>query len=409
MKKSNEHEKLSNLRLFTNKFKFIPTIVKYIFYYFDCICLFFIKKSHKKYAKKQVLILANLGLGDAVNLLSVTDKYRKVYPKKEYEITIMTPKGLDKLFKEETDFDKFITVDFNSSVFNPFNRIALFKKINEENYDILIDAMGITGAAINVYASNAVNAKNKITIVNEDISICPNFLINKVYDEVYRFENKTVSNIEYYNIFANYLSGEESKVKFHKTKKYKIKVELPNEYYMIFPSASADIKKWDYAKYAKIIKKIYNKTKLPVVFAGTSIDLESVNEVIKLIDVPYINIIGKTDMLEFIEVVKKSKFVITNDTSTYHIALNEEVPVAIITGGYTYDRYVTYNFEGCEKYKRPYIIVNKMKCFNCNNNCDKINNEDKVWPCLESITVEYAWKIIEKMIDNDYLNGKVKK
>ena len=38
-----------------------------------------------------------------------------------------------------------------------------------------------------------------------------------------------------------------------------------------------------------------------------------------------------------------------------------------------------------------------------------INNEDKVWPCLENITVEYAWKIIEKMIDNDYLNRKVKK
>ena len=29
----------------------------------------------------------------------------------------------------------------------------------------------------------------------------------------------------------------------------------------------------------------------------------------------------------------------------------------------------------------------------------KINAGDKIWPCLDAIDVEYAWKIIEKMID----------
>ena len=120
-----------------------------------------------------------------------------------------------------------------------------------------------------------------------------------------------------------------------------------------------------------------------------------------LIDVPYYDIVGKTNLLDFIEVIKRSKFVITNDTSTYHIAVTNQIPVAIITGGYTYDRYVTYNFEGSKNYRRPYIIVKRMKCFNCDNNCKKLRRNSNTWPCLDAITVDDAWKIIKEMINKE--------
>ena len=42
-----------------------------------------------------------------------------------------------------------------------------------------------------------------------------------------------------------------------------------------------------------------------------------------------------------------------------------------------------------------------MTCFNCNNNCKKIKTNDKTWPCLNSITIDYAWNIIEKMIEKE--------
>ena len=58
--------------------------------------------------------------------------------------------------------------------------------------------------------------------------------------------------------------------------------------------------------------------------------------------------------MEFISVIKEAQFVVTNDTSTYHIAVTNEIPVTIITGGYTYSKYVLYNFKESNRYKKPY-------------------------------------------------------
>lgn len=41
-----------------------------------------------------------------------------------------------------------------------------------------------------------------------------------------------------------------------------------------------------------------------------------------------------------------------------------------------------------------------MKCFNCQNRCKYLTSKNENWPCLEKITVEHAWKVIEKMIDD---------
>lgn len=317
--KKNEHEKLASLRVKLMKFK-VLNIFKYIFYYLDKILLIFIKKPVNKENKRKVLIIANLGLGDAMNFLSTVDKYREAYPKEDYEITLLVPNGLDKLFEEESQFDKIIAHSTNDALFNINKRIQLYKLVNKEKYDILIDPMGATGAAMNVYISNACKANKKITIVNKKTSTCPKFLLKRAYTDIFYVDNIKLTNIEYYNKLIDYIGNkEETKILFHKTKNYEANVELPKEYYIVFPSASANVKKWSLEKYAEIIKKIYNKTNLPVLFCGTSIDGESVNTLISLIsDTPYYNIIGKTNMLEFIQVIKKAKFVITNDTSSYH-------------------------------------------------------------------------------------------
>lgn len=399
--KKNEYEKLASLRIKLMQFRFL-NIFKYIFYYFDKLMLMFIKKPVKNSEKKKVLIIANLGLGDAMNFLSVVDKYRNLYPKNEYEITLLVPNGLDKLFKEESGFDKIIPHSTNDAVFNIKKRIEIFKLINNEKYDILIDPMGATGASMNVYISNACRAKEKVTIVNKETSICPKFLLKRAYTNICYLEDRKITNIEYYNKLVDYLSGiENTKIEFHKTKKYKINIDIPNEYYIVFPSASANVKKWSLDKYAQIIKRIYNKTNLPVLFCGTSIDEQCVNELISLIDdIPYYNIIGKTNILEFIQVIKQAKFVITNDTSSYHIAINEEVPVAIVVGGYTYDSFVLYNFKD-NNYKKPYAITDKRECFNCFSKCPYLKKGAEKYPCLDAVTVDYAWNIIEKMIDEN--------
>ena len=131
-------------------------------------------------------------------------------------------------------------------------------------------------------------------------------------------------------------------------------------------------------------------------------DREVNDKLISLVkdEVKYIDLTDKTSILEYIDLIKKAKFVITNDTGIYHVSVVSEVPVCITAGAYTYDRYLTYNFKGKEKYKRPYVACKKMDCANCDNRCVKSNELNKTWPCLDEVTVEDAWKQVEKMLED---------
>lgn len=377
---------------------------KVILYYVDFFLLLFIRKpKYVDNGKKKILIIYNYAFGDGVIWLCTMKHLRELYAKKDYHITLICQKGLNVLYENEDIFDEVIGYDLTKATYNLKTRYKLYELLRKTYYDIVLDPIGCAECTTNVFMSRATVAKNKITILDATLDnyMCPKHIYNRIYTEIFKLNEPRVSLIEFYAFFLRELGLKKFKVKLEPIKVKKIqRINLPKEYFIIFPSSSTKLKKWPIERYAQIALKIYHKTKLPILFCGTASDIEAINELKeKTKDIPQFDIVGETSLLEFIHVVKNAKFVVTNDTSTYHIAVTNEVPVAIITGGYTYNRYVEYKFDGDEKYKKPYIIVHKMPCFNCDNKCTKITARDKIWPCLDAINVEYAWKIIEKMID----------
>lgn len=393
--------------------KLIP-FYRYVIFTFDNIVKKIVKIKQKNISnKKQVIIVSNLGIGDAMDFICIANKYNKLYPSDKYEITLLCSKVSYDLLRNETKFDNYIIMDMNTIFSNSLNliqRIKAIKTLREKEYDILIDQMWpFTILPANLFVSNIIPSNKKINSINVASLQIPKKYISKVYSNVNEVNNIKLTNIEMYNSVPMYISKLigvqiDNSIKYKKIKPIKLRLKLPENYYLVFPSSTSDKKNWEYEKYVKIIIKIYKKIKIPVIFCGTKNDSTAINEITKkLDDNMYINILGKTDILEFIQVIKNSKFVITNDTGAYHIAVINEVPVTIITGGYTYDSFVTYNFKD-NNYKKPYVVVDNKKCFNCHLNC--IYSDDKKFPCLSSITVNNAWKIIEKMIDNDYLKNE---
>lgn len=371
--------------------------IKIIMYYIDRIILLFVKKP--KYImdhKKRVLIIFNLALGDGVVFLNAISGLRKLFPKDEYILDLTCQKGLESIYKEIDVFDEIIPINYTKSTINLIERLKSIKLLNKKYYDLLFDPVGANECFTNVLMTRNIYSKKKVGAIIEAYDvICPKNILKKTYNELKSIKTKSLIE-QYYEFFYKKYD-----IDFCKLPMKKNNLHLPKEYYLVFPSASMELKRYPAERYAEIIKKIYHKTELPLVFCGTNVDKYAYQELFRLIpQIPVIDIVGKTSLLEFIDVIDKAKFVITNDTSTYHIAVICETPVAIITGGYTYDRYVTYEFKGCNKFKRPYVIVDKMDCFNCINNCNKITRNDKLWPCLDKIKVDNAWKIIEKMIDD---------
>ena len=371
--------------------------LKSIMYYFDRIIMLFIKKpKYKESSKKKILIIYNLAFGDGIVFLNALKNIRNIYPQDNYEITISIQKGLEKIYDSTKLFDRIIQLDYNKSTVNIKERIKTIKKINDTYYDIVLDPVGANECLTNVLMTRNAKGKEKIGCVfTEYEKSCSKHIVKKTYNTIKTINEKTLIE-QYYSFFYDKYN-----VEYCELPKKEFTGALPNNYFLVFPSASMELKKWPLDRYAEIINRIYEKTKYSLVLCGTKVDKEDCDQLQVLLDkkIPVINLIGKTNLLEFISIIEKANFVITNDTSTYHISVVNQTPVTIISGSYTYDRYVSYDFKGCSKYIKPYIAAKKMDCMNCYNKCSKIKKNDKLWPCLSAISTDDAWKVINRMID----------
>lgn len=375
--------------------KFSLQKLKSIMYYVDrIISLTIVRKNQTNIKYKKIAIIYNLALGDGIVFRSALRQFLNDIPTQD-EVTIYCQKGMKYIYKDIDGISKIIELDFNKATINLRERYKNIKIIKQEKYDILFDPIGANECFTNVLMSRCFNATTKVgCIIAQNKVICSSSIQKHTYTELKIIEQKTLLG-QYFEFFEM-----EKETCLMKIKGSKPQLSLPTEYYIVFPSASTNLKKWPIERYAEVIKKIYKKTGLKLLICGTKSDEEDCTKLLKMIgDIPYTNIICKTTLSEFIYTISKAKFVVTNDTSTYHIAVANQIPVTIITGGYTYDRYVTYDLKNIKNFKKPYIAVHKMQCFNCDNKCTKIKSGDKIWPCLDDITIDNAWKVVEKMID----------
>ena len=384
----------------------LMNLVKYIFWLYDCIILKFVPKPKDDVQKKKVMFLCSFGVGDGILFLSTLDKYRKMFPKSEYEITVLCNGKTKMMFEEETDFDHIIEYDIDKNISRFKGRLELYKIINKESYEYFIDALGPNQFAMNVYTTHASFAKNKVALVDYNDTSCPKRIIKKTYNMIIEPNKRNQHTVENMNQLIDSLLNKKSNIIFYKTKTYQLDFELPKKYSMVFPSSNSIDKNWPSDRYAKLIDKIYKQVKIPVVFSGTKKDQNIINEVISKLDkqTKYVKLDNKTTVMQFVELIKRSEFIVTNDSGPYHIAISENIPVAGIIGGYTYSKYAHYNFEFPKGYKKPYLIVKYNKCFNCKDNCRRIKCNEIIWPCLNDITFDQAWKTVEKMIEENYKN-----
>lgn len=378
--------------------------LKSMYYYVDGVMLKFIKKPKDvENEKKKVIVVYNLSLGDGAMFCCALKNIREIYPKDKYEITIICQNGLNKIYEATNLFDNVLHFNFTKAAVNLGERRKIFKELRKEKYDILLDPVGIEDCSTNVLMSRAICSKEKIGIVNYGRTIkCSEKIYKKVYTKLLEVNDPKMHLIDHYFEFFNLLGNLNKNPEFIDLPSEELKEKINEEYFILYPSASTEYKRWPIDRFAEVTKRIFKITGIKLVICGTGVDREVNDELIKLVkdDVEYIDLTGKTSILEYIELIKKAKFVITNDTGIYHVAVVSEVPVCITAGAYTYDRYLTYNFKGKEKYKRPYVACKIMECANCDNRCIKSNEVNKKWPCLDELTTEKVWEQISKMLES---------
>ncbi|MFN4319967.1 MAG: glycosyltransferase family 9 protein [Aquificaceae bacterium] len=151
------------------------------------------------------------------------------------------------------------------------------------------------------------------------------------------------------------------------------KFKLPKEFVVISPFSNFPLKEWSLKNWLELAKRI----KVPVVVVG-----KERGEAFK--DSPVINLVGKTNLREFMAVISLSKAVISCDSSAVHIANAFDVPaISIYTA--TSPDYGFYPLKG-------YYLKPDLWCSPCSPNPKRCKTGTQA--CLGKVRVE---EVLEKL------------
>lgn len=164
--------------------------------------------------------------------------------------------------------------------------------------------------------------------------------------------------------------------------------ELPTSFVSIGVGAAFYTKTIPVDKIARVI----NQTEKPIVLLGGPNDLENTNQVLKLVEKPVVNLVGKISISESAHVISRSDVLISGDTGMMHIGAALGVRMINIFGSTHPILGYTPHYGNLEN-KSQIIQVSGLKCRPCTKqgrkDCPKGH-----FKCMNDVNVDEIVNII---------------
>ena len=133
-----------------------------------------------------------------------------------------------------------------------------------------------------------------------------------------------------------------------------------SNYVVLFVGASSKERQWSNLNFGALAKWLHNAYGVNVLLCGVKTDMDY-SDALEI--VPYMhNLIGKTSLVEMVDILSEAKFVVSNETAIPHLCAALDVWVFVIYNGNYYGRFTPYPQDLTIKYKviyHPEIEKNK--------------------------------------------------
>ena len=370
--------------------------------------------------KKKIIIFRPDEFGDVILWLDAAAKLRKHFHAEKYIITLMGKPLLRSFLCQFPYWDRVIDFDPSRYEVSLIYRIRSILKIM--GADIIINPIIARPFAIDRLIGHSLATKRFAPAVPWDeirwIFEENRQYGNTCYTDLIELELKAhVSqiNISFVNSICktNYAaeldpldfiktnSKSETPLNYFDSMGQKTQVGCPC-YYIVVPGAGAPGRCWETAKFADLINRIHKSSPdLQAVICGTSAESNLADRIISQIPGrnKIINLCGKTNLLELVALVRKSRFVVGNDTGTIHLAACLKILSVCILGGGHYGIFQPYPPELINNVFTE-AVYRKMECYDCTWSCYKASTFDKPFPCISAITVDDVWDRVVKVLDD---------
>jgi ADP-heptose:LPS heptosyltransferase len=351
----------------------------------DYIYIFLYLKAPKINSNKTLFVRLD-GIGDSMIWANLILSFN-LKNNNDFNI-LVTRQEYHEFYSNLNIFNKIIALNHQKFKTSFSYRISIFKLINSNNINI----------AINPVYSNIVESFNDSIIYSTKAkfkTIGPVYKSNTLFGTTIRSFKESIYNSKVIfkhdintheflyglNLFKTlgYVRQKRNKLIINTNlKKYNFNIK---KYIVIAPGSSSTNKNWPIENYVTLINEL-TKYDFDIIVLGSAIETEICEILEKRTRI--FNLCAKTSINEMCEIIGSSLLVISNDTSSIHIATLFDVPSICINWGASKGRFLPYPNDANFSIK-PLIVENYKYCINCLNACVKPTKNNTAF-CINNIT-----------------------
>lgn len=373
---------------------------------FDTVFILFNHQTTHSESKKSVLVVRVDAIGDFVLWLNAAEGLKQIFPADKYKLVLLGNAIWKDLAAQIHLFDEHIFVDSNKLFRSLRYRFNVWKQIRSRKWAYAIQPaysrdLNCGDAAVRVSCAtyrigSAGDSSNQLAIQK--------IITDRWFTRLVPAVNKPLMELERNAEFVRNLGSKEFKANLPKLS---LPVQLPegfvaDNYVVIVPGASLPLKCWSLENFTNICKRIHDDLSLKVVICGGP------NEIIlgqKLLattagtNASWIeDWTGRTSLVGFASIIKRSRLLIGNDSSAVHLAVAVGTPSVCIVGGGHFGRFIPYNIAVNDPVKLPVPVFHSMNCYGCNLKCTY--DVDAAGPCISLISVKQVWDEVVRCLQN---------
>jgi len=359
-------------------------------------------KSKSEISQNSLLLIRLDAIGDYVLFRNYIEILKNSAKYKNYKITLVGNIAWKQLSEElDNEFiDSFIWIDRKKFERNPIYRYKKLQEITKNGYEIVLNPTYSRTFFVDDSIVKVVNVKEKIGSIGDlsNIKIWQKNISDKYYTKLIPAQNEVIfefyRNREFFeNLFSKKLEIQKPYIKL-KPKK----LEFEN-YAILFIGASAKFRKWDIENFAKVGE--FLKDRYKIVLCGAPSDREDAKEFGKFANFGYIDLVGKTSLIDLLHIIQNSSLLISNETSAPHLAVALEVAkIFVISNGNHFGRFTPYPKE----MKSNYYPIYHPDIDKDLDNYKKLSNSYGFGSKLDinDISSEFAISKIEEVLGKKY-------
>lgn len=328
---------------------------------------------------RKILIIKPSALGDVVHSLPFLYAIHERFP--EAEIHWVIAKPFQDLLENHPMISRLWTIDKDrwKRLSNVRETVRSLRKLRgelrAERFDLVVDLQGLFRSGL---LCGATRSPMRVGF-REAREGSPLFYTHQVRGGV------DLHAIERYMKIAGFLGAPTDRLVFpfaEPPRESAVLESLPGEYAVMAPSAGGEAKKWPAERFGELAARL----PWPSLVVSGRGDARLAEQVVAASGGKAVSLAGRTSLREVVEVIRRSKALISNDTGPMHMAAALGVPVFAVFGPTNPLRTGPYG-------GNPAIITAGLPCSPCYRRKKCVN-----WICMDRISVDEVWRVFEARI-----------